>query len=221
MTQPTIINQTDTLPNPGEIMQLLSISDSVEIRYNEVSDQYVRELTYNLPNLTVFNRVWDKTIFIFPSISNDKILEKKIEFYECAKAFRRDALKLMELMSVTFQIDLNTFEGLHELKFKKSKLQRGNLTPDWTYYLHGAECQFENVITGQIVEIIIITKPEFGYLDCYFFYNYMATTPEFKKLAEWFNNDYQHVCKGIELLALEGILTRVDNQFTHRNVIAL
>ena len=107
------------------------------------------------------------------------------------------------------------------MKHKKSEKQRGKLNGDWNYYLHGAECQFENIKTKQVVEVIVVTKPEFGYLDCYFFYNYMATTEKFKNLALFFSNNYLNICKAIDLLALEGILTRVDNLFIQRNLIAL
>jgi hypothetical protein len=127
----------------------------------------------------------------------------------------------MEKMSVIFNINLETLDGLHELKYKKSTKQRGRLNNEWNYYLHGAECQFENIITGQIVEVIIIEKPEFGFLDTYFFYNYMATTERFKKLATWFNNDYLNVGKAIEILAREGTLTKLTNVSLTRNILAL
>lgn len=124
-------------------------------------------------------------------------------------------------MADKFGIDLETLDGLHELKCKRSVKQRGKLNEQWNYFLHGAECQFEDVETKQVVEIIVINKPEFGYLDCYFFYNYMSTTERFKKLAAFFNNNYLNICKAIELLVLEGVLTLVDNLFTFRNIIAL
>ncbi len=73
------------------------------------------------------------------------------------------------------------------------------------HFLHGSECRFENLQTQQIVEVIVVTKPEFGYLDCYFFYNYVATTERFRDLAQFFNNDYRNICKAIDLLAMEGI----------------
>jgi hypothetical protein len=107
------------------------------------------------------------------------------------------------------------------LKYKKSQKQRGALNAEWNYHLHGAECRFTNSAIGQIVEIIIITKPEFGYLDSYFFYQYMATTPQFKPLAAYFDNDHLQIAKAIDLLALEGVLTRVKELSIYRNVIAL
>jgi len=221
MNSPLLIQQSDELPTLNRLFKLLDEHESIEIRYDELPSGYIKELTYNLPDCAVYNRVWDKAVFISPSINNSKVLDKKTEFYECARAFRNDAINLMQEMSLKFGIDLNTLDGLTSLKFKKSNGQTGRLSEEWAYYLHGAECRFENTMTGQVVEVIIITKPEFGYLDCYFFYNYMVTTKRFKNLATWFNNDHHNICKAIDLLALEGILTRVPEVFIHRNVIAL
>lgn len=95
------------------------------------------------------------------------------------------------------------------------------MNEEWSYHLHGAECRFESSKTGQVVEIIIITRPEFGYLDCYFFYNYMATTERFKPLAAYFDNNYLHICKALDLLVLKGVLTRVNELSIQRNIIAV
>lgn len=221
MTDTFIIELGQELPSKEIVSAILETYKRVKIHYGDLPNDYVFNLTYSLPDKAVYDRKWDKTIFISPAIHNDQILKKKIELHECAKAFRQDANFLMGLMADTFGIDLQTLDGLQELKHKKSVKQRGKLNEDWNYYLHGAECQFENVRTKQVVEVIIVTKPEFGYLDCYFFYNYMSTTDRFKNLAAFFNNDYQNICKAIDLLALEGILTRVDDLFIQRNVIAL
>ena len=220
MTDTFIIELGQDIPSKEKVLAILETYKQVEIHYDDLPNSYVFNLTYFLSDKVVFDRKWDKTIFISPSIHNDQILQKKLELFECAKAFRQNANFLMGLMADTFGIDLQTLDGLQELK-RKSVKQRGKLNEDWNYYLHGAECQFENVKSKQVVEVIVVTKPEFGYLDCYFFYNYMSTTKRFKKLAAFFNNEYQNICKAIDLLALEGILTRVDDLFIQRNVIAL
>lgn len=220
MTDTFIIELGQELPSRENVLGILKTYKQLEVHYSELPNDYVFNLTYSLPDKAVHDRKWDKTIFILPSIHNDQILQKKVELYECAKSFRQDANFLMGLIASTFGVDLQTLDGLQELKHKKSKNQRGKLNEEWNYYLHGAECQFENVKTKQVVEVIVVTKPEFGYLDCYFFYNYMFTTERFKDLALFFKNDYLNICKAIDLLVLEGVLTRVGDLFIQRNVIA-
>jgi hypothetical protein len=221
MTDTFIIELGQELPTKEGLSNILDTYRRVTIHYTVLPNDYVFNLAYFLPDKAVYNRKWDNTIFILPSIHNDRILQKKLELYECAKAFRLDANYLMGLMADTFGIDLQTLDGWEELKQKKSSKQRGKLNEQWNYYLHGAECQFENVNTNQVVEVIVLTKPEFGYLDCYFFYKYMSTTERFKNLSTFFGNEYQNICKAIDLLAFEGVLTRIDDLFIERNVIAL
>jgi hypothetical protein len=215
------IEISDSLPTPEELQQILQSHEVVTFSYSSLTEGYISKLIYSLPYYCVFNREWDKTIIISPSMTNEKILQKKMELLECAKSFREDANYLMNLMASTFGIDLQTLDGLYELKYKKSQKQRGELNEEWSYHLHGSECRFESKETGQVVEIIIITRPEFGYLDGYFFYNYMATTERFKPLAAYFDNNHQYIYKAIDLLVYESVLTRVPDSFIHRAVIAL
>lgn len=216
-----IIDTGKLLPTVAALQLLLERHTSIEFTYSTISDEYLSTLTYAFPNHHVSLRVWDRNLAIYPSVASEKIQQKKAELLQCAAAFRTDAHNLMQQMATTFGIDLQTLDGLHELKYKKSQKQRGALSAEWNYHLHGAECRFTNSATGQIVEIIITTKPEFGYLDSYFFYQYMATTPQFKPLAAYFENDHLQIAKAIDLLALEGVLTRVKELSIYRNVIAL
>ncbi len=220
MTQPLIIDFSDNLPECDKLSKLLAEHESLILKYTFIKADYIDKIVGCLTEHSVLNFYWDNSIHIRCSISTKKIFEKKDEIYQCAKAFRQDALRLMQLMADIFNIDLETLNGLYELKHKKSNKQRGQLNEDWNYYLHGAECCFENSKTGQVVEVIIITKPEFGCLDAYFFYNYMATTERYKKLAAWFENDYTKVGKAIDILAREGTLTRRDDLDITRNVVA-
>ncbi|MDF2381374.1 hypothetical protein JMG10_07860 [Nostoc ellipsosporum NOK] len=221
MTDTFTIKAGRHLPTIEDLQQLLQSHEVVTFIYRFLPDGYISDLVYSLPFHSVCNREWDKTVIISPSVANEKILQKKRELVECARSFREQANHLMNLMAKAFDINLQTLDGLHDLKYHKSQKQRGLLNKEWSYFLHGAECRFENKATGQTVEIIVITKPEFGYLDCYFFYNYMATTERFKELAAYFDNNYLHVCKAIDLLAHEGVLTRVSDLSIERNVIAL
>lgn len=209
------------LPSLADLQLLLQQHASIQFTYSTISDGYLSTLTYAFPDHYISHRVWDRNLAIWPSIASEKIRQKKVELHQCAVAFRADAHQLMQRMATTFSIDLLTLDGLHELKYKKSQKQRGALDAEWNYFLHGAECQFTNSATGQIVEIIITTNPEFGYLDSYFFYQYMATTPQFKPLAAYFDNDHLKIAKAIDLLAWDGVLTRVKELSIYRNVIAL
>lgn len=152
-------------------------------------------------------------------MTKQQILDNKEKIYKCAKSFRDTANKLMLSLSTTYNFDLETFDDFI-YTLRKSHKNKGVLDENWTYFFHGSECRFENIQTGQIVEIIYVNKPEFGYLDGYFFYNYMLTTQQFKKLAVWFEN-YLNVWNAIEILSQEGTFTKMETVLGTRNILAL
>ena len=149
-----------------------------------------------------------------------EILDNSVEIIECAKAFRYDATYLMTELAKDFDFSLAEGEGFPKQVYQHKYNNKGIFRGEWSYYFHGAECRFDNLTTGQIVELIHVVKPEFGFLDGYFFYNYMVTTARFKELANWFEN-YSNVWDAIEVLADQGLLTRIMSVFINRNIIAL
>jgi hypothetical protein len=153
-------------------------------------------------------------------MTSKEILKNKEIILECAKAFREDANNLMTELSKDYKFSLESSELFAPEVYAHKHNNKGIFRNEWTYYFHGAECRFDNINTGQIVEIIIIAKSEFVFLDGYFFYNYMASTERFKKLATWFENN-TNVWKAIEILVDEMVLTRVPYVEMNRNILAL
>lgn len=149
-----------------------------------------------------------------------EIIENKERIYLCAKAFREDATSLMKQLAVTFDFDISECGDWPEPVGKTKYNNKGQLNSDWTFYLHGSHCRFDNVITGQAVEVRFTDKPEFGFLDGFFFYNYMQTTDRFKDLADWFKEEL-NVYDAIDILVEEGILTRRTDVRFGNNALAL
>ena len=159
-------------------------------------------------------------IWIYPSIETNEILVKEEEIYQAATSFREDGIRLMNILGEKYRI--NPFEGreLFDLKRKsRDNKQRGKVNEQWNFWFHGAECQFENRIIGQIVELVITNGSEFGALDSYFFLKYLKTTPEFKELANFFSDDSKAVTKALNLIEDVGKLQRIDNT-SQRGIIA-
>jgi hypothetical protein len=152
-------------------------------------------------------------------MTSEDIIENKEIILESAKAFREDANNLMIELSKDFNFSLEATEMFIREVYSHKYNNKGIFRNEWTYYFHGAECRFDNINTGQIVEMIILTKPEFGFLDGYFFYNYMASTERFRELAAWFEN-HKNVWEAIKILADEKVLTRVASVEINRNIIA-
>jgi len=152
-------------------------------------------------------------------MSLQEIIENETEIFECAKAFRQDANNLMYELAKVSTSGLPTTEFVAKEIYDHKYNNKGLFRDDWTYYFHGAECRFDNLKTGQIVELIYITQPEFGFLDGYFFFNYLATTDRFKKLTGVLT-DSSKTWAAIEALADKGILKRDLSVTIKRNIIA-
>jgi hypothetical protein len=148
------------------------------------------------------------------------ILLNKNNIYICAKTFREDANALMILLAQEFNFNINNFEAWPIQVYKTRHNNKETLKGDWTFYLHGAHCRFDNSKTGQIVEVRHTEKPEFGFLDGFFLFNYMQTTDKFKILATYFEN-HLNVYKAIDTLSNEGILTKKPGLISGSYVIAL
>lgn len=149
-----------------------------------------------------------------------EIIQNKVRFYLCAKAFRDDANSLMLQLADKFGFDINECGAWPTAVSKTKYSEKGILNLEWTFYLHGSHCRFDNVITGQAVEVLFTEKPEFGYIDGFFFYNYIRTTVHFQDLAAIFTDEL-NVYKAIDVLVEEGTLTQRINDRSIRNVIAL
>ncbi len=148
------------------------------------------------------------------------VINNEKEILACAKSFRKDANGLMKVLAKDFNFRLKKSVTFPKEIYDHKYRNKGLLRNEWTYFFHGAECRFDNLCTGQVVELIYITRPEFGFVDGYFLYNYMATTDNFKDLAIWFG-DHLNVWKAIDILADKKVLTRKPEVLTKRNIIAL
>ncbi|MGE7778139.1 DUF6896 domain-containing protein [Chitinophaga sp. NPDC101104] len=183
---------------------------------------YYAQLVDSLPHHAVSLDEYAQTISICPSISSEKILNRKTEILACARLFRSTANDLMAMMRDTFGVDLQTLDGLYHLRFIDGvRVIPRKANDEWTFHLHGSECRFENIITGQILEVIIITFPEFGYLGDYFFHLFMSTTEIYKPLNDYLGNNLTNVSKALDLLVLEGMLMEMEMPYGSKRKIAL
>jgi hypothetical protein len=89
-------------------------------------------------------------------------------------------------------------------------------TTEWEYRFHGAECQFRNTNTGQILEICLGFGDESGVLDPYFFYQFVSTTPGLEKVANLFNDGFHDTWRALEILEQQGHLRRISSPSDNR-----
>jgi hypothetical protein len=151
-------------------------------------------------------------------MNTQRILEFKEAIYDCAKEFRRDANCMMAQLASDFN-----FEIKPSISFPKEVYRhynnKGTFRGEWSFYFHGSHCRFENLTTGQVLEILFTHSPEFGYINPFFFLVYVKTTEKHRWLEEVLNEENVHL--SIELLAKEGVLSIIENSTDRNLVLAL
>jgi hypothetical protein len=116
---------------------------------------------------------------------------------------------------------------------KKSEIEAGNyyeiqngkllnrqeyLSDNWLFDVHGEHCMFENLTTGQILEVSLGDKESVGNLDPYFFYNFLKTTANLQHLTKHFDNPFKDTLDLFEKLQQQKILTHINGvQFKKLN----
>jgi hypothetical protein len=88
-----------------------------------------------------------------------------------------------------------------------------DLDRGWVSRPHGLECQFQNKLTGQEVEVRLAFGAEFGVLDPYFFVRFVKTTPGLEPLGALLRHAFHDAARVIDLLAARGHLTKVEGPF--------
>ncbi|EPY06214.1 hypothetical protein PAALTS15_15881 [Paenibacillus alvei TS-15] len=89
------------------------------------------------------------------------------------------------------------------------------LTDNWYFDVHGEHCMFENVETGQVLEVSLGRVDDIGNLDPYFFYNFLKSTKNLKHLASYFEDPFGEMLnlfEGLEqqkkLVHIHGVVYR-------------
>ncbi|NME72782.1 DUF6896 domain-containing protein [Flammeovirga aprica] len=155
--------------------------------------------------------VWSKLLVIEDSITTEFVISHITEFLQCYIEFDKKAHQMMELMASTFKIDLNDSAQIWDLKRNRSKRQRGQINSSWNYFFHGAECAFENVNTGQYIDVKIIYGREYGVIDNFFLYRFIETTESLKPQFELLEGKSQNLRKVTSVLKEKGFLINRPN----------
>ena len=216
MTVIIVRNGKDQLITTKEVLKLLATNNqqlTLEFESGKVNEAYRKELQQELTNYHVFNPRWLPQLWIQPALETAKILALKDDIYNAAVSFRNDGIEIIKALGETYQVNPFEQKSLLSIKEKsRSNKQRGKVNDEWDFWFHGAECQFKNRKTGQIIELVITYGSEFGALDSYFFLTYLQTTPKFKALADFFSEDSTSVAKALNLLEDLRMLHRINDE---------
>jgi len=117
-----------------------------------------------------------------------------------------------KLITETEQPEKLEIEAGNYSEIQNGKLlnRQENLSDNWWFDVHGEHCMFENLTTGQILEVSLGDKESVGNLDPYFFYNFLKTTANLKHLTKYFDNPFEDTLDLFEELQRQKILIHIN-----------
>jgi hypothetical protein len=151
-------------------------------------------------------------------ISDKEIIDHQDFFEKCAKDYRNLAKRLINELAQHLEIEINPDSPLDSFNFLKRREHRPkkNIIEDWRYYVHGFHCCFENIKTGQVIEVSLVNGLEFGALDPYFFTGFVKSTSGYKPLPIEIFEDYADGVRILEKMEEIGKFEKVNGIYEGR-----
>jgi hypothetical protein len=169
------------------------------------------EWKLNLPGFLVGIHLERPEINISKLISEQEIADNSLFFEQCAKDYRVLATQLISELAGKFNETIDSENAMHTFgKYKRSRQTGIGIMGSWKYRLHGSDCRFENIETGQTIEVYLLTRLEFGALDPYFFVEYIKTTKKYRPLPVEFYEDFWDGDRILEKMLQLGKFERID-----------
>jgi hypothetical protein len=151
----------------------------------------------------------------------DLEIEENQDFFEkCAKDYRHLGKKLIFELADKLNVRINPEFPLETFnEFKGNKKETGKLD-SWKYYIHGFHCGFENIMTGQLIEVSLVFGLEFGDIDPFFFSQFIKSTPKYRPLPIDIFEDYADGKKINEKMISLGKFERINSNIeNHYGVV--
>lgn len=151
----------------------------------------------------------------------DLEIEENQDFFEkCAKDYRQLGKKLIFELADELNVTINPEFPLETFnEFKRNKKESGKLD-SWKYSIHGFHCGFENVMTGQFIEVSLVFGLEFGDIDPFFFSQFIKSTPKYRPLPIDIFEDYADGKKINEKMISLGKFERINSNIeNHYGVV--
>jgi hypothetical protein len=153
-----------------------------------------------LPDYSVFQS-GANTLTVMYLLPEAHILPMASELVAAAARFRELAVQLVGSLERHLGVDT---AGLLDPWLRGSERGSGELG-GWDYSLHGRQCLFVHLSTGQSVDVHLHAGDP-GVLDPYFFHQFMASTPELAHLAAALPEAFHDTRRAISVLAQHGHL---------------
>jgi hypothetical protein len=108
---------------------------------------------------------------------------------EAITSFDKKANELIGLLGDEHDLNLESENPFGKLIKRDNNLWKGELKGTWIYQFHGGACKFENKITGQLVDVKINRRGNYGAIDDFYLFKYIETSKELDYIFEKINSE--------------------------------
>lgn len=213
-TDVIIIKSIDQLPSVDEIKSI-SRERALKLifkgKINKQREQIGQYLDDTLSGFQVLIHKIDPELNIVKLITDKEIEDHQNFFEQCAKDYRRLGKQLVFMLVDKLDLNLNKdfpLDTFNELK--RDERQIGKVA-EWKYFVHGFHCGFQNIITGQYIEVPLVFGLEFGDLDPYFFVKFILSSPDYHPLPTPLFEEYADGLRIIEKMVSLGKFEKIHS----------
>ncbi|BDD13027.1 hypothetical protein FUAX_54590 (plasmid) [Fulvitalea axinellae] len=184
------------------------------------TDAFIDRIDEQFPALAINQINYLNLLMVSPCVHVDEVIRLKKEILSALSDFHRTAHKLMYRLCDQYNLEPGNQPHVHQLK-RNSHKQRGPLGTDWTFFLHGTSCAFENKITGQFLDVKICHKTQYGVIDNYFLRRFIETTPTHDKVSKLIAGKSQNMHKILSTFKRMGYLIEEVDAFGNYQLLYL
>jgi len=178
-------NRIDELPTSNFISDLdrginlkVIFGSKIKNQRQKIGESWQEEF----PNYSIGIHLVENEINIHKLITFKEVDENWEYFENCAIQYRNLATSRIYELAKHLEIEIFKEFPLKTLNpWKNTSYESHGEIDTWKYYFHGFHCCFENLMSGQTIEVPLTYGLEFGELDPYFFCNFINTSPELSK----------------------------------------
>ncbi|HLK57022.1 MAG TPA: hypothetical protein VKU00_10680 [Chthonomonadaceae bacterium] len=180
----------------------------------------VRALSRRLPDLHAYtsgSATHGLTLITIKKRIAEPVVRERVEaLTEAARQFGHTAYDLMTRLADQLGCPLDAFRADASFWRRAGVGPTGEMDGGWKYFFHGSACGFGSRKTGQVIEVQLGFEGEFGVLEPWAFFQYLASTREHEALARLLKDGYDHTRQALEILARLGYLKVVEEARTRR-----
>lgn len=150
-------------------------------------------------------------VTIMQVVSRPELAALENELIEAARTFRHTAHSLAHRWADYNRVPTSElWEHLSHLK---------PFPGDWEMNHHGGHQCFRNMVTGQVVEVSLWFRGEFGVLDPQFFSTFLRTTPNLRCPPE-LHDHFHDSARALEYLHERGMLQQIFGIYNAKGLFA-